>query len=101
MAKQAPAKSRDVYEKAWRNLASFLKKDLGRYEPIEGDYIRYFNFLRKAKKYKASTMWSMYSRVKNCHIVSSVNNCSLITYVLISAFVYRGDMALVLRIIRG
>ena len=95
MANQAPAKSRDVYEKAWRNLASFLKKDLGKYEPQESDYIRYFNFLRKGKKYKATTMWSMYSRVKNCHIVSSFINDILIINIanFIMVFVCRGDLA--------
>ena len=70
LAKVGPAKSLKVYEKAWLNLSRFLKKDLGSYEPSEGDYIRYFNFLRKAKKMKFSSLWTIHSSLSNCHAVS-------------------------------
>ena len=67
MAKAGPAKSLNAYEKSWLNMGKFLKKDLGVYEPSEDDYIRYINFMRVAKKFKWSSIWSIFSRLKNCH----------------------------------
>ena len=29
---------------------------------------RYFDYLRKAKNYKSSSLWAIHSRVKNCHL---------------------------------
>ena len=67
MADQAPSKSRDVYERAWVLFGEFLNRDVNQSEPKEEDYIRYFDYLRKAKNYKSSSLWAIHSRVKNCH----------------------------------
>ena len=70
MAGLAPSKSRSVYEKEWHNFTKFLNKDVEKTEPGENDYIRYINFMRKGKKMKCTTIWSKFSCLKNCHMVS-------------------------------
>ena len=80
LAKVGPAKSLKLYEKEWLKLSKFLKKDLTTYEPVESDYIRYFNFLRKAKKQKCSSLWTIASRLSNCHAVSYSSNCFQLIY---------------------
>ena len=67
MLKVGPGKSLSLYEKEWARFGRFLKKELGSYEPIEDDYIRFCYFLRKAKTMKYSTLWSIHSRLRNCH----------------------------------
>jgi hypothetical protein len=34
---------------------------------VEEDYIRYLHFLKTEKRFKASSLWSVYSRLNNCH----------------------------------
>ena len=67
MADQAPSNSRAVYERAWVLFGEFLERDVNQGEPTEEEYIRYFDYLRKAKNYKSSSLWAIHSRVKNNH----------------------------------
>lgn len=68
MAGLAPIQSKGIYEKTWREFGEFLKQDIEQQEPCEADYIRFFNFLRKSRSLKGTSLWSMYSRLKNCHL---------------------------------
>ena len=90
MLKVGPQKSLGLYEKEWLRFARFLKKDLGSYEPSEEDYLRYFYFRRVAKKMKCSSLWSIHSRVRNCHAVSFISNSLIFIAMLIILF-FRGD----------
>ncbi len=78
----APQKSASTYDLAWDAFKSFVmvqreKKvaqseitsvdSFGKVPPKEEEYIQYFHYLHKFKSYKASSLWTHYSRLNNCH----------------------------------
>lgn len=84
----APSKSVSAYKRYWMDFQMFLQKGLSRVdednfnldiddkddeevekeqEPKEEDYVRYFYYLKNTRKFKASSLWSIYSRLNNCH----------------------------------
>ena len=66
LADIAPTKSGRAYQKAWDEFEEFRS---GTGEATEDDFIRYMNYLREAKKYQSSTLWSSFSRLNNCYQV--------------------------------
>ena len=68
----APQKSSAAYEKAWIDFTDYRKgRDNIEEEPKEDIYVRYFDFLKNEKGFVASTMWTKFSLLNNCHQVSS------------------------------
>ena len=60
-----PSKSKDDYEKAWKQFILFTEKEGEK--PTESDYIQYFDFLHNVKNYAASTLWKTYSMLNYMH----------------------------------
>ncbi len=61
-----PKKSRACYEKVWRQFREDQNLQDGSI-PTEQDYLEHFTKLREEKKLKASTLWSVYSRLNAFH----------------------------------
>jgi hypothetical protein len=61
-----PAKSKGVYLAAYRNLEIFLKSENlfeSNVMPTEHMILNYFHHLKTKKKFGATTIWSIYSRL--------------------------------------
>lgn len=65
IAEIGPQKSKDRYDKAWNDFLAFCKTST----PGENDYLQYFDFLKTAKGYKASSIWSEYSKLNSSHFI--------------------------------
>ncbi len=61
-----PQKSIERYKTSWKLFRSHMKLS-DDVIPNEEVYLRYFYYLRKEKKFKGSTLWSIYSRLNACH----------------------------------
>ncbi len=66
MLESMPKKSRKAYEKAWTEFRKDERINDGTM-PNESNYLRHFSKLRKERKLKGSTLWSMYSRLNAFH----------------------------------
>ena len=67
LLKSIPPKSAELHQKTWK----IFKKCSGLDDatnPIEEDYLRYFDFLRHEKKLKGSSLWTIYSRLNSVHL---------------------------------
>jgi hypothetical protein len=62
-----PQKSIAIYKKTWSIFRNFLGTNNDDIAPSEKNYIQFFDFMRRKKKYKGSTLWSVYSRLNGCH----------------------------------
>jgi hypothetical protein len=62
-----PAKSAEEYRKAWNLFRQFLGINDDQIVPNEQNYITYFDYLRRCRKFKGSTLWSIYARLNGCH----------------------------------
>jgi hypothetical protein len=62
-----PAKSAEEYRKAWRLFRNFLGSNDDQIIPNEENYLYYFDYLRRLKNFKGSTLWSIYARLNGCH----------------------------------
>jgi hypothetical protein len=61
-----PAKSKTLYLEAYSNFEQFLKREkqfVPNVVPTELSLLNYFSYLRKTKKWVATTLWSQYSRL--------------------------------------
>ena len=52
-----PGKSESVYKKRWEEFISYV----GTEEPQEAEFAKYFSHLKNDKKFKSSSLWSVYS----------------------------------------
>ena len=59
-----PKKSKKLYTKRWEDFKIYLQSDA---EPTEDDYLQYMDWLKKEKKYQASTIWTIYSMLNSAH----------------------------------
>ena len=57
-----PSKSKKLYEKEQQNFRDFCQKTT---QPLEDDYLQYFDFLGRVKKFQASTLWTKYSMLNS------------------------------------
>ena len=74
-----PNKSKQAYDKTWSDFELFRRSSDTKNEnkdetnqqindePGEEDYMQYFYYLHKEKKFKSSSLWCMYSRLNNNH----------------------------------
>ncbi|CAB4045662.1 hypothetical protein DAPPUDRAFT_123885 [Paramuricea clavata] len=69
----APTKSKSAYDKAWESFLVFCDSNLtpgtewdDENQPKEDNFIKYFYHLRTEKEFKASSLWTTYSRLNNC-----------------------------------
>ena len=84
----APKKSALRYEQAWVFFCDYRKqRDDGDGEPGEDIYTTYFDYLKNHKGMKASSVWTIYSRLNNCHQVRVIIYGYLHTYIL--TYVYK------------
>ena len=60
----APAKSAKEYAKAWETFTRFLGHQNC---PSETEYLQFFDHLRRHRDYKASTFWSLFSKLNSMH----------------------------------
>jgi hypothetical protein len=66
MTETYPAKSKALYLEAYSNFEKFLKREkqfVPNVAPSELSLLNYFSYLRKIKKWVATTIWSQYSRL--------------------------------------
>lgn len=59
-----PNNSQELYSKRWGEFIIFIGEQRN---PEETDFLQYFNSLRNNKKYKASTLWTIYSMLNSVY----------------------------------
>lgn len=59
-----PAKSGKAYDLAWKRFVDFTGNDD---KPNEDSYLQFFDFLKRQHGYKASSFWSLYSKLNSVH----------------------------------
>ena len=84
-----PEASKELYQKKWLQFMEFMGEFR---QPMETDYLQYFDYLHNEKKQKASTIWSTYSSLNSIHqrdvaeilqnFPKVIGNISIILYVL-------------------
>ena len=57
-------KSENKYRKSWEEFRAYIKHDK---EPVEEEYLAYFDMLRTTKNFKASSIWSKFSQLNGKH----------------------------------
>lgn len=61
-----PPKSAAIYRKSWADFYKFLRLPEDQ-QPTEANYLFYFDYLRRTKKFKGSTLWTLYAHLNGCH----------------------------------
>ena len=61
-----PEKSVEQYKKSWQRFLSHMKIN-NETIPSEEDYLRYLDYLRRERKLKGSTLWTIYSHLNGVH----------------------------------
>ncbi len=56
-------KSKQRYDQCWTAFIEFCKKE----QPTEEDYLMYFDYLKRVKGFKASSIWCEYSKLNANH----------------------------------
>ena len=61
-----PKKTSHLYDIAWEKFQEFRGSSAAD-EPDEHDYLKYFNYLREGREFKASTLWCTYGKLNSVH----------------------------------
>lgn len=62
-----PVESKKRYEDHWKKFVEYSGMDSNMREPLEEDFLQYFDHLKRVKEYAASTMWSVYSMLNKTY----------------------------------
>ncbi len=65
IAEIGPQKSKERYDKSWSDFLAFCNTPT----PGESEYLQYFDYLKNAKGYKASSIWAEYSKLNSSHFI--------------------------------
>ena len=66
VAKNVPERSKQHYERTWKEFETFTGK-VGDEEPTEEDYLKFFNYLAEVRKCKWSSLYAYFSRLNTGH----------------------------------
>ena len=61
-----PKKTSHLYDIAWERFQEFRGSSAAD-EPDEHDYLKYFDYLREGREFKASTLWCTYGKLNSVH----------------------------------